>query len=260
MSFLDLGTDAAAPPVDYPDYCARRRRGRGARRRRSRDHGLRLGRGRVHRRRQGAGRARLLRRRYVHRASGRRARRRQHPVSGRTGDRPGAGRRDRAHVPARPVQRPGAPSAAGGQDHGHRGRVQLPDRSLAAPGSEHLARQHRPQHADLRRAAPPGLERSRRGRDVQSDDLRKGHGPAAPSTRRRRARWPSRARAPKTIYWALAIEDIQGAADILRATYDLTDGRDGYVSLECAPSVANDTQATIDDGRAICGRGSIGRT
>jgi transaldolase len=48
------------------------------------------------------------------------------------------------------------------------------------------------------------------------------------------------------IYWALAIEDIQGAADILRATYDLTDGCDGYVSLECAPAVANDTQATID--------------
>jgi len=48
------------------------------------------------------------------------------------------------------------------------------------------------------------------------------------------------------IYWALAIEDIQGAADVLRATYELTDGLDGYVSLECAPSVANDTQATID--------------
>src|SRR5438105_12485806 len=47
------------------------------------------------------------------------------------------------------------------------------------------------------------------------------------------------------IYWALAIEDIQGAADILRAIYDLTDGADGYVSLECAPSIANDTQATI---------------
>src|SRR5215471_9143533 len=31
------------------------------------------------------------------------------------------------------------------------------------------------------------------------------------------------------IYWALAIEDIQGAADILRSVYDLTDGGDGYV-------------------------------
>src|SRR5260370_41320066 len=42
------------------------------------------------------------------------------------------------------------------------------------------------------------------------------------------------------------MEDIRGGADILRATYELTNGRDGYVSLECAPAVANDTQATID--------------
>jgi transaldolase len=48
------------------------------------------------------------------------------------------------------------------------------------------------------------------------------------------------------IYWTLAIEDIQGAADIMSSIYRLTDGRDGYISLECAPAVANDTQATID--------------
>jgi transaldolase/glucose-6-phosphate isomerase len=53
------------------------------------------------------------------------------------------------------------------------------------------------------------------------------------------------------IYWALAIEDIQGAADVLRPIYELTSGRDGYVSLECAPSVANDTQATIDMTRDL---------
>jgi transaldolase len=47
------------------------------------------------------------------------------------------------------------------------------------------------------------------------------------------------------IYWDLAIEDIQGAADILRSIYELTGGRDGYVSLECAPAIANDTKATI---------------
>ena len=47
------------------------------------------------------------------------------------------------------------------------------------------------------------------------------------------------------IYWALAIEDIQGAADVLRSVYNLTDGADGYVSLEAAPALANDTQATI---------------
>jgi len=53
------------------------------------------------------------------------------------------------------------------------------------------------------------------------------------------------------IYWALAIEDIQGAADVLRPVYELTRGLDGYVSLECAPAVANDTQATIDMTRDL---------
>jgi transaldolase len=53
------------------------------------------------------------------------------------------------------------------------------------------------------------------------------------------------------IYWALAIEDIQGAADIMHAVYRLTDGRDGYISLECAPAVANDTQATIEMTRDL---------
>ncbi len=47
------------------------------------------------------------------------------------------------------------------------------------------------------------------------------------------------------IYWALAIEDIQMAADVMRPVYQLTDGLDGYISLEVAPSFANDTQATI---------------
>jgi transaldolase len=47
------------------------------------------------------------------------------------------------------------------------------------------------------------------------------------------------------IYWTLAIEDIQAAADIMRSVYLLSNGRDGYISLECAPAVADDTQATI---------------
>ncbi|HEY3058644.1 MAG TPA: transaldolase [Chloroflexota bacterium] len=53
------------------------------------------------------------------------------------------------------------------------------------------------------------------------------------------------------IYWALAIEDIRGAADVLRPIYELTGGLDGFVSLECAPGVANDTQATVDMTRDL---------
>jgi transaldolase/glucose-6-phosphate isomerase len=70
-----------------------------------------------------------------------------------------------------------------------------------------------------------------------------GQGPEYEEPARRLA---EQGKTAEEIYWTLAIEDIQGAADTLRATYDLTDGRDGYVSLECSPSVANDTQATID--------------
>ena len=47
------------------------------------------------------------------------------------------------------------------------------------------------------------------------------------------------------IYEHLAIADICAAADVLRPVYDETKGRDGYISLECSPYLANDTDATI---------------
>lgn len=47
------------------------------------------------------------------------------------------------------------------------------------------------------------------------------------------------------IYEHLAIADILAAADILRPVYEQTRGRDGYISLECSPYLANDTDATI---------------
>ena len=47
------------------------------------------------------------------------------------------------------------------------------------------------------------------------------------------------------IYEHLAIADIHGAADVLRPVYDETQGRDGYISLECSPYLANDTEATV---------------
>ena len=47
------------------------------------------------------------------------------------------------------------------------------------------------------------------------------------------------------IYEHLAIADIRGAADVLRPVYEETRGRDGYISLECSPYLANDTEATV---------------
>jgi transaldolase / glucose-6-phosphate isomerase len=47
------------------------------------------------------------------------------------------------------------------------------------------------------------------------------------------------------IYEHLAIADIRAAADVLRPVYEQTHGRDGYISLECSPYLANDTEATV---------------
>src|SRR5665213_476921 len=47
------------------------------------------------------------------------------------------------------------------------------------------------------------------------------------------------------IYEHLAIADIGAAADVLRPVYQQTHGRDGYISLECSPYLANDTEATV---------------
>ena len=49
------------------------------------------------------------------------------------------------------------------------------------------------------------------------------------------------------IYEHLAIADIRAAADVLRPLYEQTHGRDGYISLECSPYLANDTEATIGE-------------
>ena len=56
---------------------------------------------------------------------------------------------------------------------------------------------------------------------------------------------------PATVFDHLAIADIQAAADLLRPTYDATHGKDGLVSLEVSPYMANDTQASIDEARAL---------
>ena len=51
---------------------------------------------------------------------------------------------------------------------------------------------------------------------------------------------------PKEKYEAIAIFDIQKAADILRPLYDK--GDDGFVSIEVDPFLCDDTQATIQEG------------
>lgn len=53
------------------------------------------------------------------------------------------------------------------------------------------------------------------------------------------------------IYQQLTLEDIQMVADQLRATYNRTNGRDGFVSLEVSPTLAHDTTGTIEEARRL---------
>jgi len=59
--------------------------------------------------------------------------------------------------------------------------------------------------------------------------------------------------ATEEIYEALAIADIQAAADVLRPVYDGAGGADGFVSLEVSPHLANDAEATVDEARRLWG-------
>ena len=53
------------------------------------------------------------------------------------------------------------------------------------------------------------------------------------------------------IYLELIREDIQAAADIFLPVYEMTNGLDGMVSVEINPLLANETEKSIEDGRAL---------
>src|SRR6266849_4977165 len=55
----------------------------------------------------------------------------------------------------------------------------------------------------------------------------------------------------KGVYEKIAIRDVQDATDIFKSVYQQTKRRDGYVSLEVAPTLANDTQATLEEARRL---------
>jgi transaldolase len=46
-------------------------------------------------------------------------------------------------------------------------------------------------------------------------------------------------------YWELAVQDVGDALTVLRPVYDSSNGDDGFVSIEVAPELARDTDATI---------------
>jgi transaldolase len=48
-----------------------------------------------------------------------------------------------------------------------------------------------------------------------------------------------------SVFLALAMRDVTTACDLLRPVWERTEGRDGYVSIEVDPNLADDTEATI---------------
>ncbi|MBR0714820.1 bifunctional transaldolase/phosoglucose isomerase [Bradyrhizobium liaoningense] len=53
------------------------------------------------------------------------------------------------------------------------------------------------------------------------------------------------------LFEKLAVEDIRNAADVLRPVYNRLKGRDGFVSLEVSPYLANDTEGTVAEARHL---------
>ncbi|HEV3401999.1 MAG TPA: transaldolase family protein, partial [Acidimicrobiales bacterium] len=48
-------------------------------------------------------------------------------------------------------------------------------------------------------------------------------------------------------YWDLTTSDVSRALELLRPLYDISDGGDGFVSLELSPALAADTEASVTD-------------
>lgn len=61
----------------------------------------------------------------------------------------------------------------------------------------------------------------------------------------------SEERDPKEIFIRLAARDVGDALDLLRLVWDAGSGRDGYVSIEVDPTLAYDTDATVEEAQRL---------
>ncbi len=59
---------------------------------------------------------------------------------------------------------------------------------------------------------------------------------------------------PQELFFELGLEDIRRAAGVLRPAYEASCGQDGFVSFECTPDLADDTEATIEQALGLWGR------
>jgi len=52
-------------------------------------------------------------------------------------------------------------------------------------------------------------------------------------------------RDPRELFFSLALDDIRAAAGLLRPAHEQSRGTDGFMSFECTPDLADDTEGTI---------------
>lgn len=58
-------------------------------------------------------------------------------------------------------------------------------------------------------------------------------------------------RSTQDAYWDLVLDDMAQALRVLRGTFDASGGTDGFVSVEVAPELARDTEATVAAARRL---------
>jgi transaldolase len=65
------------------------------------------------------------------------------------------------------------------------------------------------------------------------------------------ARLAPQGRPIEDLFFALAVDDLQHAADLFRPAHDATNGVDGWVSLEVSPLLVHDTRATLQAAASL---------
>ena len=55
----------------------------------------------------------------------------------------------------------------------------------------------------------------------------------------------------KALFFEIALEDVRRAAELLRPTYEASGGHDGFISFECTPDLADDTDGTVAQAREL---------
>jgi transaldolase len=61
---------------------------------------------------------------------------------------------------------------------------------------------------------------------------------------------------PEDIFFAVALQDLGGAADLFASVHERTDRLDGWVSMEVSPLLADDAPATIEQVRKLHDQGN----